>query len=172
MKKPLVYIKEAFKAYTQKENFIFFAKVMAILTIISTGLSYLSAYLYPVNVYEEFDFSNPGQIAGFASISIAMILFGIYTQSTTIAAVLNQNYLVAVWVGNNDNSPMARVASGVTGASPIWNKIMSALLNNAESKKWEVPEGMVQKVCFGKTEWYLEEKTQSCPQIIEPAASL
>jgi len=37
----------------------------------------------------------------------------------------NQDILVATWVGNNDNSPMGAVASGVTGASPIWNKIIS-----------------------------------------------
>ncbi|MEX1052229.1 MAG: transglycosylase domain-containing protein [Patescibacteria group bacterium] len=36
-----------------------------------------------------------------------------------------------VWVGNNDNSPMdASIASGVTGASPIWNKIMTTLLKD------------------------------------------
>lgn len=36
---------------------------------------------------------------------------------------------VGVWVGNNDNTPMnPRIASGVTGASPIWNKIMTMLL--------------------------------------------
>lgn len=40
------------------------------------------------------------------------------------------DYLVAVWVGNNDNTPMSWVASGVTGATPIWNKIMSALLKD------------------------------------------
>ena len=32
--------------------------------------------------------------------------------------------VVGVWVGNNDNSPMKEVASGVTGASPIWRKII------------------------------------------------
>lgn len=32
--------------------------------------------------------------------------------------------IVGVWVGNNDNTPMTQVASGVTGASPIWRKIM------------------------------------------------
>lgn len=32
--------------------------------------------------------------------------------------------IVGVWVGNNDNSPMTAVASGVTGASPIWRRIM------------------------------------------------
>ncbi|MBI1862903.1 transglycosylase domain-containing protein [Candidatus Microgenomates bacterium] len=36
---------------------------------------------------------------------------------------------VGVWVGNNDNSPMnPKIASGVTGASPIWSRIMRALL--------------------------------------------
>jgi len=39
------------------------------------------------------------------------------------------NVLVTVWVGNNDNSPMSYIASGVTGASPIWNKIMTKLLS-------------------------------------------
>jgi len=32
--------------------------------------------------------------------------------------------IVGVWVGNNDNTPMTNVASGVTGASPIWRQIM------------------------------------------------
>jgi len=40
------------------------------------------------------------------------------------------DYLVATWVGNNDNTPMSYVASGVTGASPIWNKTMTYLLKD------------------------------------------
>jgi 1A family penicillin-binding protein len=36
---------------------------------------------------------------------------------------------VGVWVGNNDNSPMdPKIASGVTGASPIWHNTMTAYL--------------------------------------------
>lgn len=31
--------------------------------------------------------------------------------------------VVGVWVGNNDNSPMKQVASGISGASPIWRAI-------------------------------------------------
>lgn len=41
--------------------------------------------------------------------------------------------VVGVWVGNNDNSPMKEVASGVTGASPIWRKIIL--------KSWEKYKG-------------------------------
>lgn len=41
----------------------------------------------------------------------------------------NKNFLVATWVGNNDSMPMSQIASGITGASPIWSKIFSSLLN-------------------------------------------
>ncbi len=40
--------------------------------------------------------------------------------------------LVTTWVGNNDNSPMSGAVSGVSGASPIWNKIMREALSKAE----------------------------------------
>ena len=36
--------------------------------------------------------------------------------------------VVGVWVGNNDNTPMKEVASGVTGAAPIWRKVILAAL--------------------------------------------
>lgn len=39
------------------------------------------------------------------------------------------NVAAGVWVGNNDNSPMdAKIASGVTGATPIWNRVISEAL--------------------------------------------
>ena len=41
----------------------------------------------------------------------------------------NNNYLVASWVGNNNNQPMSQIASGVTGASPIWSDIFKNLLS-------------------------------------------
>lgn len=78
----------------------------------------------------------------------------------------NQDYLVAVWVGNNDNSPMSRVASGVTGASPIWNTIISSLVAGTSNHPWEAPAGLVQKTFCGKTEWFFAESTppQNCAQ--------
>ncbi len=82
----------------------------------------------------------------------------------------NQNYLVAVWVGNNNGSPMSRIASGITGAAPIWNRIMRALVENQESTEWTIPSGLVNKDCFSRKEWFLEERQLSCPKIIEPAA--
>lgn len=54
------------------------------------------------------------------------------------------DYVVGVWVGNNDNSPMnQRLASGVTGAAPIWNRIMSEVLKNTTPAAFAKPAGIV-----------------------------
>jgi len=86
-----------------------------------------------------------------------------------LAIGFNQKYLVAAWVGNNDNSPMSRIASGITGATPIFNKIMNAILANEENHDWMVPDGLVQipicpitgtLPCMGcpiRIEWFLKE---------------
>lgn len=75
-----------------------------------------------------------------------------------LAVGYTRDFVVAVWVGNNDNTPMARIASGITGATPIWNKIMSHLLKDKGEGSWEVPSGLVQKAnCYGRPEWFLAE---------------
>ncbi len=53
-------------------------------------------------------------------------------------------YLVATWVGNNDNSPMNNsLVSGVTGAAPIWNKIMRRVLEGKPDIWPKQPDGIV-----------------------------
>ena len=51
--------------------------------------------------------------------------------------------VVGVWVGNNDNSPMTQVASGVTGASPIWRRIVLAALQGKTNIRPETPSGII-----------------------------
>lgn len=52
-------------------------------------------------------------------------------------------YLVATWVGNNDNTPMhPSLASGITGAAPIWNAIMTDLLRDKRNETFKVPSGV------------------------------
>ncbi len=54
-------------------------------------------------------------------------------------------YLVVTWVGNNDNTPMnPYLVSGVTGAAPIWNDIMSFILQGQESVWPEKPTDVAQ----------------------------
>jgi membrane peptidoglycan carboxypeptidase len=48
---------------------------------------------------------------------------------------------VGVWVGNNDNSPMnPKIASGATGASPIWYRIMRELLKKYDDGIMDKPD--------------------------------
>lgn len=58
------------------------------------------------------------------------------------------NRLVAVWVGNNDNTSMSYVASGITGASPIWNKLMRLQLDENNPHQFLLPDNIVEtKIC-------------------------
>jgi 1A family penicillin-binding protein len=52
--------------------------------------------------------------------------------------------LVATWVGNNDNSTMNQaLVSGITGAAPIWNRIMKKALEGKLDIWPKQPEGVV-----------------------------
>jgi len=42
-----------------------------------------------------------------------------------------RNIAVGVWVGNNDGRPMRRT-SGLSGASPIWNRVITQIYNNGD----------------------------------------
>lgn len=53
--------------------------------------------------------------------------------------------IVGSWVGNNDNSPMKQVASGVSGASLIWRRIMLEALNKYPAANFEIPAGIVSR---------------------------
>lgn len=80
------------------------------------------------------------------------------------------DFVVTVWVGNNDNTPMNQyLASGITGAAPIWNRMMSYLLTKYGAHWYEKPEGIVEKQCYyGKTEYfaYGTESKASCSRAI------
>jgi membrane carboxypeptidase/penicillin-binding protein len=53
------------------------------------------------------------------------------------------NLLTLAWVGNNDNSPMGRVASGVSGATPIWRRIMVAGIGDRPKQDFPIPDKIV-----------------------------
>ncbi len=88
------------------------------------------------------------------------------------------DYLVAVWVGNNDGSFMNKnLTSGITGAAPIWNEIMTNLLKNTKPKEFAIPSGLIPvRICAvnglltcpncpeEKTEYFTANKipTQKC----------
>lgn len=78
------------------------------------------------------------------------------------------SYVVAAWVGNNDNTPMSQnLASGITGAAPIWNRIMVNLIQGRPDQKLAKPGNIIEKKCYGKTEYFVagSEKNVFCPPL-------
>ncbi|HEY5350670.1 MAG TPA: hypothetical protein VIJ64_13080, partial [Candidatus Lustribacter sp.] len=57
---------------------------------------------------------------------------------------------VATWVGNFDGSPMQRI-SGVTGAAPLWNRIMLHLAEAREPGKFAPPRGYARRAICATT---------------------
>jgi len=57
----------------------------------------------------------------------------------------------------NDNTPMnSYLASGLTGAAPIWNEIMQVVLENEEQRKFEIPDNVFLKIdeSCGRREYF------------------
>ena len=58
------------------------------------------------------------------------------------------DHLVVAWVGNNDSTPMNRIASGITGASPIWNHTISLTLDPENPHQFPKPTDLIKvKIC-------------------------
>ncbi len=76
------------------------------------------------------------------------------------------SYLVVTWVGNNDNRPMGGVVSGITGAAPIWNTIMSYLLKDRPQEALSRPFDVIQKQVCSDTGFF-PGAGSSCPTRFE-----
>lgn len=51
--------------------------------------------------------------------------------------------IVGTWVGNNDNSAMKQLVSGVSGAAPIWRRVIIDYLKDKQKEEFTVPEGII-----------------------------
>ena len=51
---------------------------------------------------------------------------------------------------------MSWVASGISGATPIWNRIMSEMLVSKPDEKWPMPEKIIEKNVCGRNEYFVK----------------
>ncbi len=71
--------------------------------------------------------------------------------------------VVGVWIGNTDNSPMKKV-SGITGAAPVWNQIISYFLKDKPIEPFQRPPGLVEGIVCATTGLL---PTKYCPTVKE-----
>lgn len=102
----------------------------------------------------------------------------------------NASFVVVSWVGNNDGTPMnPYLSSGVTGAAPIWNRMMTYLINDYQTQKNEnqhsntiyaneiiendifvPPSSLVKKKCYyGRDEYFIAGTEKNmCGTVLNP----
>ena len=64
----------------------------------------------------------------------------------------SRDFTAGVWVGNFEGTPMRRV-SGVTGAAPLWNRIMLRVHELHEPMPFERPRGFLRRTICTTTGW-------------------
>jgi membrane carboxypeptidase/penicillin-binding protein len=77
------------------------------------------------------------------------------------------SFLVAAWVGNDDNTQMSGLVSGITGAAPIWNDVMSYLLKGKSPQPISRPPGIIQKAVCSDTGLATTAGAAGCPTRFE-----
>lgn len=115
--------------------------------VIPTGVAYIISHILLDNNAREMAFGTNSQLKiGNFPVSVKTGTTNDLRDNWTIG--YTPSFVVAVWVGNNDNKPMSGLASGVTGAAPIWHKIMEELLNDTKPEWPKMPDEVIGKhVC-------------------------
>jgi membrane carboxypeptidase/penicillin-binding protein len=111
--------------------------------VISTETAFLISHiLLDQNARSAAFGSSFLQVSGHPAVSVKTGTTNDLRDNWTIG--FTPEVLVVSWVGNNDNSPMnPYLTSGVTGAAPIWNKIMAFYLKDKKENWPKQPEGIV-----------------------------
>jgi 1A family penicillin-binding protein len=110
--------------------------------VIPEGVAYIISNILSDNAARviEFGTNSPLKVNNYP-VSVKTGTTNDFRDNWTIG--YTPSYLVAVWVGNNDNSPMRGLVSGITGAAPIWNKIMTNLLTGKPKESLPKPDSVV-----------------------------
>jgi 1A family penicillin-binding protein len=115
--------------------------------VLSTGISYLITSILSDNNARTPAF-GPNSLLNIPGHTIAVKTGTTDDKRDNWTFGYTPKLAIGVWVGNNDNTPMdPQLTSGVTGAAPIWNRLMTNQLNGqpdiAFSKPDDVKNGMV-----------------------------
>lgn len=96
--------------------------------VFSREVSFIISHILSDNVAREMEF-GPNSFLNVPGKTVAVKTGTTNDKRDNWTLGYTNDITIGVWVGNNDNSPMnQQIASGITGASPIWYNIMNELL--------------------------------------------
>lgn len=110
--------------------------------VLPQGVAFIISHILLDNNAREIEFGLNSELKiGNLPVSVKTGTTNDFRDNWTIG--YTPSVLVAVWVGNNDNTPMGGLVSGITGAAPIWNRITSNLLKEKKPEWPQQPDDIV-----------------------------
>lgn len=129
--------------------------------VLDSGIAYIISNILSDNGARamEFGLNSPLNIPG---VSVKTGTSDKLRDNWTIG--YTPNFVVATWVGNNNGDPMNGIASGITGAAPIWRSIFIELLGKTQPVKLARPDNVIEKNCIGRKELFIRgtENSVNC----------
>lgn len=117
--------------------------------VLTSEVAYLISHILSDNTAREKAFGKKSllEIPGF-SVAVKTGTADEKTDNWTLG--YTPEFVVGVWVGNTDNSRMnPSLASGITGAAPIWHEIFANLLEGRNNLSFERPSGIIEATVDG-----------------------
>lgn len=136
--------------------------------VIDTGIAYIISHILSDNAARamEFGTNSPLNVPG---VSVKTGTSDKLKDNWTIG--YTPNFVVAAWVGNNNGAPMNGIASGITGAAPIWRNIVLEILGNKKPTAMQKPSNVVEKNCIGRRELFIRGTENSVACAYSPSPS-
>jgi len=141
--------------------------------VLDEGVAYIISDILSDNIARQqaFGANNPLYLPNYV-VSAKTGTTNDYKDAWTVG--FTDKVVVGVWVGNNNNSPMHRIA-GSLGAGPIFNRVMKYLIEEHEMKNdRQIPANVVGIPCYGgRVEYFVrgtESKSFCQKRVIQQAA--
>jgi membrane peptidoglycan carboxypeptidase len=160
-----------------KEHIIYDESHIAKTKVLDSGIAYIISDILSDNVARQEAF-GPHSALEIPGYKVSVKTGTTNDKKDNLTVGYTPEFLVAVWVGNNDNTPMnPTLTSGITGAAPIWNRVMTYLLTEKSTgAQFTIPSDIVSKPCYGggRSEYFLigtESKANCYDTKIAPASN-
>ncbi len=128
---------------TDAKGYEIYTKHIVERQIIDTGVAYMLTHILSDNAARSAAF-GPNSMLNIPGYQVAVKTGTSDLKKDNWTFGYTPSYTVGVWVGNNDNTPMNEyLASGLSGAAPIWNQIMVNLLEGTTAENFEVPSDVI-----------------------------
>ena len=126
-----------------KGNLLYKYKPPQAQRIFSEEISFLISHILLDNIARSATFGTNSYLVIFGHPSVAVKTGTTDQKRDNWTVGYTKDYVVATWVGNNNNTPMGNITSGVSGAAPIWNRIMTFALRGKQDVSFDKPDNVI-----------------------------